>query len=133
MNTTEACSQNSYKDSDIIWKKILYRIMPILFMAYVFANLDRVNIGFAKAQMSNDLSFSETVYGFGAGLLFISYSLFAVPSNLALQRIGARRWIAILMIAWGILSTCMFMVTTPIEFYVLRFLLGAAEAGFTPE
>lgn len=106
--------------------------MPILFMAYVFANLDRVNIGFAKAQMSNDLSFSETVYGFGAGLLFISYSLFAVPSNLALQRIGARRWIAILMIAWGILSTCMFMVTTPMEFYVLRFLLGAAEAGFTP-
>lgn len=132
MNNTETLDQRLYAESDFVWKKALYRVMPILFLAYLFANLDRVNIGFAKAQMSADLGFSETIYGFGAGLLFISYSLFGVPSNLALQRFGSRRWVAILMLAWGSLSTCMFMVTGPTEFYILRFCLGAAEAGFTP-
>lgn len=132
MNNTETIAAGEYRESDVIWKKVLYRVMPILVLSYLFANLDRINIGFAKAQMSADLSFSETVYGFGAGLLFISYSLFGVPSNLALQRVGARKWIAVLMLVWGGISTCMFMVTSPMEFYVLRFCLGAAEAGFFP-
>ena len=111
---------------------ITWRLMPLLLICYLFAHLDRINIGFAKMQMSADLSFSNTVYGFGAGLFFVAYALFGVPSNMALDRVGPRRWIATLMVVWGALSTCMFLIDSATQFYALRFLLGVAEAGFFP-
>ena len=111
---------------------ITWRLMPLLLICYLFAHLDRINIGFAKMQMSADLNFSDTVYGLGAGLFFIAYALFGVPSNMALDRVGPRRWIATLMVVWGALSTCMFLIDSAMGFYVLRFLLGVAEAGFFP-
>ena len=111
---------------------VTWRLMPLLLVCYLFAHLDRINIGFAKMQMSTDLHFSDTVYGFGAGLFFIAYAMFGVPSNMALDRVGPRRWIATLMVVWGALSTSMLLVETSTGFYVLRFLLGVAEAGFFP-
>jgi MFS family permease len=111
---------------------VTWRLMPLLLICYLFAHLDRINIGFAKMQMSADLNFSDTVYGFGAGLFFIAYALFGVPSNMALDRVGPRRWIAALMVVWGALSASMFLVDSSTGFYVLRFLLGVAEAGFFP-
>lgn len=110
----------------------LLRLLPLLLVCYLFAHLDRINIGFAKTQMSNDLAFSDSIYGFGAGLFFIAYMLFGVPSNLVLDRVGPRRWIATLMVIWGIMSAGMLAVETPLQFYTLRFLLGVAEAGFFP-
>jgi MFS family permease len=114
------------------YTKVTLRLIPFLFLCYVFAYLDRVNVGFAKLQMLSDLKFSETIYGLGAGIFFIGYFLMEVPSNLALHRFGARKWIARIMISWGILSAAMIFVKTPTAFYVLRFLLGVAEAGFFP-
>jgi ACS family tartrate transporter-like MFS transporter len=98
----------------------------------VVAYLDRINVGFAALQMQAQLGFSDSVYGLGAGIFFLGYFLFQVPANLALERVGARRWISALMICWGIISGCMFMVHSVASFYSLRFLLGAAEAGFFP-
>lgn len=115
-----------------LYARLTLRLLPFLFMCYVFAYLDRVNVGFAKLQMLDQLGFSETIYGFGAGVFFLGYFLFEVPSNILLHKIGARRWIARIMITWGIISACMVFVTTPTMFYVLRFLLGVAEAGFVP-
>jgi D-galactonate transporter len=112
--------------------KVTWRLIPFLFICYVFAYLDRINVGFAKLQMLSDLKFSESVYGLGAGIFFIGYFLFEVPSNIALHRFGARKWIARIMISWGTISGCMIFVTTPTMFYVLRFFLGVAEAGFFP-
>ncbi|MEN8639517.1 MFS transporter [Pseudomonas sichuanensis] len=112
--------------------RITWRLMPLLLVCYLFAHLDRINIGFAKMQMSADLGFSDTVYGLGAGLFFVAYALFGVPSNLALDRVGPRRWIATLMVVWGLLSTGMLWVQDAAGFYTLRFLLGVAEAGFFP-
>jgi ACS family tartrate transporter-like MFS transporter len=103
-----------------------------MFVMYIVAFLDRVNVGFAALQMNEDLGFSEAVYGLGAGIFFVGYFLFEVPSNLILERIGARVWIARIMITWGIISMAMFLVQGPVSFYVLRFLLGVAEAGFFP-
>ncbi|HKA89833.1 MAG TPA: MFS transporter, partial [Haliangiales bacterium] len=114
------------------YAKVTWRLLPFLFACYVFAYLDRVNVGFAKLQMLSDLKFSETVYGLGAGIFFIGYFLFEVPSNLIMYRVGARVWIARIMVTWGILAIAMMFVKTPFQFYVLRFLLGAAEAGFIP-
>lgn len=114
------------------YKKVTWRLIPFLFLCYILAYLDRVNVGFAKLQMNADLGFSETVYGIGAGMFFIGYFFFEVPSNLLLARIGARVWIARIMITWGILSSCMMFVEGATSFYVLRFLLGVAEAGFFP-
>ena len=114
------------------YRKILLRLIPFLFVCYLFNYLDRVNVGFAKLQMLGDLGMSETVYGLGAGIFFIGYLACGVPSNLILQRLGARRWVAIMMISWGLLSTCLMFVRTPAGFYTLRLLTGAAEAGFFP-
>jgi MFS family permease len=119
-------------ESDSIYTRVTWRFMPLLFVCYVIAYLDRVNIGFAKLQMLNDLHFSEAMYGFGAGIFFIGYFFFEVPSNLLLHRVGARRWIARIMVTWAILSAATAWVTTPAMFYVLRFFLGVAEAGFFP-
>lgn len=114
------------------YRKILLRLIPFLFVCYLFNYLDRVNVGFAKLQMLGDLGMSETVYGLGAGTFFIGYLACGVPSNLILQRLGARRWVAIMMISWGLLSTGLMFVRTPAGFYTLRLLTGAAEAGFFP-
>ncbi|MDG4475471.1 MFS transporter [Thiovibrio frasassiensis] len=127
--------------------KVAWRLIPLLFCCYIVAFLDRVNIGFAKLQMAPELGFSDAVYGFGAGIFFIGYFLFEVPSNIILQRVGARLWIARIMITWGIISASFVFVdaihwgglaekfncTDPeFTFYFLRFLLGASEAGFFP-
>jgi ACS family tartrate transporter-like MFS transporter len=112
--------------------KVSRRLLPFLLLLYIVAWIDRVNIGFAALQMNADLGFSATVYGFGAGIFFLGYALFEVPSNLILVRVGARLWIARIMITWGIVSVAMMFVSGPISFYVLRFLLGVAEAGFLP-
>ncbi|OZI61222.1 MFS transporter [Bordetella genomosp. 11] len=117
---------------DPLYRKVTLRIVPFLVLCYVVAYLDRVNVGFAKLQMLQDLQFSDTVYGLGAGIFFLGYFIFEVPSNIILHRVGARRWIARIMITWGIISSAMIFVTTPGMFYLLRFLLGLAEAGFFP-
>ncbi len=114
------------------YRKIAFRLMPFLMLCYFCAYLDRVNVGFAKLQMMSDLYFSEAVYGLGAGIFFIGYFLCEVPSNIVLHKVGARRWIARIMITWGILSGCFAFVQTEWQFYTLRFLLGVAEAGLAP-
>ena len=113
-------------------RKVSRRLIPFLFLLYVAAYLDRINVGFAQLQMKSALGFSDSVYGLGAGIFFIGYFLFEVPSNLILARVGARVWIARIMITWGLISSAMAFVHSPASFYVLRFLLGAAEAGFFP-
>ncbi len=112
--------------------KAFWRILPLILIAYLFAYMDRVNVSFAASSMNEDLAFSATVYGLGGGLFFLGYALFEIPSNLMLVRFGARKWIARIMITWGLLSAAMMFVQTPLQFYVLRFLLGVAEAGFYP-
>ncbi|TFW31335.1 MFS transporter [Massilia horti] len=113
-------------------RKIAWRIVPLAVLGYVIAQIDRGNVAFAKLQFMGDLSFSEAVYGLGAGLFFAGYFLFEVPSNLLLARIGARLTFTRIMVLWGALSVGMAFITTPTQFYVMRFLLGAAEAGFFP-
>jgi MFS transporter, ACS family, tartrate transporter len=108
------------------------RLVPFLFVLYVGAYLDRINVGFAQLQMKSALNFSSSVYGLGAGIFFLGYFLFEIPSNLMLARFGARKWIARIMITWAILSSATAFVRTPVAFYVIRFLLGIAEAGFFP-
>ena len=108
------------------------RLIPFLFVLYVVSYLDRINVGFAALQMNRELGLSASVYGLGAGVFFIAYVLFEVPSNLALDRVGVRIWIARIMITWGLVSSAMMLVRGPASFYALRFLLGAAEAGFFP-
>lgn len=115
-----------------VYRKIAIRLIPFLVFLFVLAWIDRVNIGFAKLQMLQDLQFSETVYGLGAGIFFIGYFLFEVPSNLLLEKIGARRTLARITILWGLTSMAMIFVKTPTQFYVMRFLLGVFEAGFFP-
>ena len=117
---------------DGAYRKIAWRRMPFLMLCYLCAYLDRVNVGFAKLQMMDDLSLSETVYGLGAGIFFLGYFFFEVPSNLILHRVGARRWIARIMITWGLISGAFAFVETAWQFYLLRFLLGVAEAGLAP-
>ena len=115
-----------------VYRKVTWRLVPFLMICYVTAFLDRVNVGYAKLQMLDDLKFSNTVFGLGAGMFFIGYFLFEVPSNIALHKVGARLWIARIMVTWGIISACSIFVTTPMWFYMQRFLLGVAEAGFFP-
>jgi ACS family tartrate transporter-like MFS transporter len=118
--------------SDSAIRKMSWRLLPILAFGYGIAYMDRVNISFASLQMNKDLHFSGAVYGLGGGLFFVSYALLEVPSNLLLVRFGARRWLARIMFTWGVLAASMMFVRTPMQFYVMRFLLGAAEAGFFP-
>jgi len=113
-------------------RQIAMRIVPFLMVCYFVSFLDRVNVGFAALQMVKDLRLSPTVFGFGSGVFFVSYFLFEVPSNLFLEKIGARRWIARIMITWGVLASGTAFITGPHSFYVMRLLLGAAEAGFFP-
>ncbi|APG94330.1 MFS transporter [Sinorhizobium americanum] len=114
------------------YSKVFWRIIPFLMLCYVVAYLDRVNVGFAKLQMSSELGLSEAAYGIGAGIFFIGYFLFEVPSNIILNKVGARVWIARIMITWGMISAAFMFTTSETVFYILRFLLGVAEAGFFP-
>src|ERR1700726_4014892 len=113
-------------------RAISWRLIPFLVLAYFFSYLDRVNLGFAALTMNAELKFSPTVFAWGAGIFFIGYFIFEVPSNLALQKFGARKWIARIMITWGLTSAAFALIGGPISFLVLRFLLGVAEAGFFP-
>ena len=114
------------------FRKATRRLIPFLFLIYVVAYLDRVNVSFAQLQLEDDLGFTDTIFGIGAGIFSLGYVIFGVPSSLALARFGARRWLAAIMVVWGVISASMLFVDSPAGFYVLRFLLGAAEAGFFP-
>ena len=113
-------------DTAAVLAKARRRLIPFLFLLYIVAYLDRINVGFAALQMNQALGFSSRTYGFGAGIFFLSYVLFEVPSNVILARIGARLWIARIMITWGIVSSAMMFVRNAGGFYTLRFLLGLA-------
>ncbi|MDD7385256.1 MAG: MFS transporter [Actinomycetaceae bacterium] len=115
-----------------LFKKLMIKILPVAMLGFFFSYLDRVNIGYAQSGMSIDLGFSEAAYGLGAGLFFVGYFIFEIPSNLALVRFGPRKWLARIMVSWGIICSLMFFVTNETVFYIVRFLLGSAEAGFIP-
>ncbi len=117
---------------DAIVHKITWRLIPILFISYCFNYLDRVNVSFAKLQMGQALGLDDAAFGLGAGMFFIGYFFFEIPSNLILERVGARMWIARIMVTWGLINAGMAFVTTPMQFYVMRFMIGFAEAGFFP-
>lgn len=117
---------------DAVVRKAAWRLIPILFLAYLINFIDRVNISFAKLQMSHALGLDEVAFGIGAGMFFVGYFFFEVPSNMILERIGARRWVPLIMFAWGLATAALAFVTTPLEFYLLRFFIGFAEAGFFP-
>lgn len=118
--------------ADAAYRKVSLRLIPFLMLCYLIAYLDRVNVGFAKLQMNADLQFGDAVYGLGAGMFFVGYFLFEVPSNLLLHRLGARVWIARIMVSWGLVSMATMSVDSAPSFYAMRFLLGLAEAGFFP-
>ena len=131
MNSTTELADNAAAGRSAL-PKIAWRLLPMLGLGYGIAYMDRVNISFAALRMNADLHFSATVYGLGGGLFFLAYALMEIPSNLILARVGARRWIARIMVTWGVLAVGMLFVRTPLQFYIMRFLLGAAEAGFFP-
>lgn len=133
--TTTGGRPNASVDSpslNALFSKINWRIIPLLLIAYMVAYLDRINIGYAQLQMKQTLPFSDAVYGLGAGIFFVGYFLFEVPSNLLLEKIGARKTLLRIMVLWGASATAMMFVSTPTQFYVVRFFLGAFEAGFFP-
>jgi ACS family tartrate transporter-like MFS transporter len=119
-------------EQDQVFTKCAWRLIPFMGLLYLVSFIDRTNAGFAAHTMNKDLDFSPTVFGFGAGIFFVGYALFQVPANVILERIGARRWVFCIMTVWGLLSALNALVQTPISFYVVRFLLGVAEAGFIP-
>jgi MFS family permease len=114
------------------YRKVTLRLMPLLFLCYILAYIDRINVGFAKLQMAQDLHMSNEVYGTGAGIFFVGYFLFEVPANILLQKLGAKWWLGSIMIIWGLASTATMFVRSATEFYAVRFLLGVVEAGFFP-
>jgi D-galactonate transporter len=115
-----------------VYRRIAWRLMPFIVLCYCCAYLDRVNVGFAKLRMLSDLHFTDVTYGLGAGIFFVGYFFFEVPSNLLLHKFGARKWITRIMLSWGVISALTLFVHTPAQFYIARFMLGAAEAGFSP-
>ncbi|MEJ8845545.1 MFS transporter [Variovorax rhizosphaerae] len=134
MTTTiqQGAAAAAERDAQSIYRTVAWRLIPLLIICFIVAYYDRVNISFAKLQMQQDLKFSDTVYGLGASLFFVGYILFEIPSNVILHRIGARIWIARIMVSWGIASALLMFVQTPTQFYIGRFLIGAMEAGFLP-
>lgn len=130
VETTEN-SENAELERSYL-RKLMGRLIPFLALLYVFCLLDRGNLSIAALTMKDDLKFSDTIYGIGAGLFFVGYFIFEVPSNLIMERVGARKWIARIMVTWGAVSAAMLFVKTPFAFYAMRFLLGVAEAGFYP-
>jgi MFS transporter, ACS family, tartrate transporter len=125
-------AQGDGQDERALVRKIAWRTLPLILLSYFIAFVDRANISFAASTMNADLGFSEAVYGIGASAFFIGYALFEVPSNLALARFGARRWLARIMLTWGLISAATAFIHGPWQFYIMRFLLGVAEAGFYP-
>ncbi|MGR8932796.1 MAG: MFS transporter [Gammaproteobacteria bacterium] len=119
-------------DAKALYRKLAWRLLPPLYLLYILAYLDRMNVGFAQLQMKDALQFSDTVYGLGAGVFFIGYTLFEIPGNLILEKVGAKLWLTRIMISWGVISSAMVFIETPRDFYILRFLLGVAEAGSFP-
>src|ERR1700748_2556900 len=117
---------------DLVFAKVGRRLIPLMMALYTVSFLDRVNIGFAALTMNKDLGFTPTIYSWGAGIFFIGYFLFEVPSNVILTRVGARLWICRIMASWGVISAANAFVHSPASFYGCRFLLGLAEAGFAP-
>ncbi len=115
-----------------LYRKLAWRLLPPLYIIYVLAYLDRMCVGFAQLQMKDALHFSDTIYGFGAGIFFVGYMLFEIPSNLILEKVGAKLWLTRIMITWGLICCAMVFIETPQAFYTLRFLLGIAEAGSFP-
>jgi ACS family tartrate transporter-like MFS transporter len=135
MTSPSAAELNHPTKTDLearVVRKLFWRLLPFLFLLYIVNYLDRINVGFAKLQMQDQLGFSERIFGIAFGIFFAGYFFFQLPSNLALARVGARRWMAAIMMLWGVISCCMILVHTPMGFYELRFALGAAEAGFFP-
>jgi len=128
----QAATPPTQIDEARIVSKIAWRVMPLIMVCYLFAFFDRINISFAKFSLQTDLGLSDTAYGLGAGLFVVGYVLFEVPSNLMLYKVGARRWVARIMVSWGIATALMAFVQTEWQFYGLRFLIGAMEAGFAP-
>ena len=131
-SSTLSATAHANELSAVTLRKITWRLIPFLFVLYVIAWLDRVNVGFAALEMNADLGFSSTVFGFGSGIFFLGYCHFEIPSNIILERVGARLWISRIMVTWGLISVSLMFVRTPAAFYLLRFLLGVAEAGFFP-
>src|SRR5215468_4902690 len=119
-------------DGHALYRRITWRLIPYLFLLYIAAYIDRVNVGFAAMDMKRQLAFSDTVYGTGAAIFFLGYAGFDLPSNLLMRRVGTRLWIARIMITWGIVAALMMFVRSPRSFFTMRFLLGVAEAGFVP-
>ncbi|PVZ41222.1 MFS transporter [Pseudomonas sp. CC120222-01a] len=133
MELTDNGIRNSSIDLlESAYRRMSWRLIPFLFLCYILAYFARINVSFAKLQMLTDLNISETAYGLGAGIFFIGYVVFAVPSNLILERVGPRRWIGTLMVTWGLLTVAMMLTSDVSSFYVFRFLIGVAEAGFFP-
>jgi len=133
MNTITAAAPGQVDAAaDAVYRKVAWRLIPLLFLCYIAAYLDRVNVGFAKLQMLQALQLSEVVYGWGAGIFFVGYFIFEIPSNVMLHKVGAGRWIARIMVSWAVLSAAMMFVNSATSFYIVRFLLGVAEAGFFP-
>jgi MFS family permease len=120
------------KTKELVFRKVSLRLLPLLVLSFVVSYIDRTNVGFAALTMNRDLGLTATEFGWGAGILFFGYCFFEVPSNMALVHFGARRWIARIMVTWGVIAIATAWVTGPWSFYVMRFLLGVAEAGFTP-
>jgi ACS family tartrate transporter-like MFS transporter len=119
-------------DESAVTRKIFWRVVPLLMFLYIVSYIDRINVGFAALTMNREIGLSSYAFGWGAGIFFIGYFIFEIPSNLIMQKVGARRWIARILFTWGALSCCMALVKGPASFLVLRFLLGIAEAGFFP-
>jgi len=117
---------------DKVLTKVSVRLLPFLFILYIISYLDRINLSFAALQMNQDLKFSDQSFGFGAGIFFLGYCIFGIPSNFVIQKFGPRRWIGLIMVLWGLVTVLMCAVKEPIGFYIMRFILGAAEAGFFP-
>jgi D-galactonate transporter len=132
MSEAAAIGTTSTDDATALYRKVSWRLLPFLLVCYVLAYLDRVNVGFAKLNMQSELGLSDAAYGLGAGIFFVGYVLFEVPSNLLQARIGVRRTISRIMVLWGLASMAMVFVQGPLSFYALRFVLGVFEAGFAP-
>ena len=132
LSTSHALPVSSFEAEKGVYAKVSWRIMPLLLICYMVAYLDRINIGYAQLQMKQTLPFSDAAYGIGAGIFFLGYFLFEVPSNLMLEKIGARKTLLRIMFCWGVVAALMMFVRTPTQFYVARFLLGVFEAGFFP-
>ena len=128
----EQVASSAAIDRGALYRRIAWRLIPYMFLLYIVAYLDRVNVGFAAFDMKRQLGFSDTVYGTGAGIFFLGYAVCDLPSSLLLRRFGTRIWIARIMISWGLVCAAMIWIGSPHTFYLLRFLLGIAEAGFVP-